>query len=107
MNNDIIEKMVLEGVLEISGVDSKTGEFLYSFTHKLKELYPMLHLEMENSISRDMMYLWENNFVTMDITEENPVVTLTQKAFVEEELEKLDDYYKHCINELKRITSLE
>ena len=107
MKNDIIEKMVLEGVLEISGIDSNTGEFLYSFTNKLKDIYPQLHTEMQNSVSRDMMFLWENNFVTMDVTENNPVVTLTEKAFIKEEIEKLDIYYTHCLNELKRITFLQ
>lgn len=107
MSNDIIEKMVLEGVLEISGIDSNTGEFLYSFTNKLKDIYPQLHTEMENSVSRDMMFLWENGFVTMDITSKNPVVSLTEKSFIDSEVEKLDEYHRFALDELKRITFLE
>jgi hypothetical protein len=33
----IIEKLILEGGLEVAGIDSEDGSLLYAFTPKIKE----------------------------------------------------------------------
>jgi hypothetical protein len=104
--DDAINKLILDGALEVSGVDSKTGELLYSFTPKLKDVSPILYKEMQDSLSRDMMFLWENGYVQMDVTVENPIVTATKKAFIQDEILKLNDYYQNVLSEFKRISSL-
>lgn len=107
MNNELVDKMILEGVIEVAGIDSTTGEFLYSFTPKLKEKYPMLFNELQIFISKEMMDLWEAGFVSMDVMEENPIVSLTEKAFIEEEVNKLGEQLKHSLSELKRLTAID
>jgi len=52
--------------------------------------------------SMQMMQLWELNMVSMDVTEENPIVTLTDKAFDEELIKSLDEDLLHTLNEAKR-----
>ena len=98
-----IEKMILEGVIEVAGIDEETGEFLYNFTEKLQELYPSLYREAQTYFSNEMMFLWENNFLEMDVTENNPLVKITEKALDKEEVEKLNPEIKATLKEVIRV----
>jgi flagellar motor protein MotB len=105
--NSQIEKMLLEGAIEVCGIDSTTGEFLYNFTDSFKELYPELYNETQSCFSREIMFLWENRFLSMDITEQNPVVTITEKALDKEEVDKLDPETQTMLKEIIRILFLK
>lgn len=83
-----IEKLILEGALEISAVD-ENGEFLYQFTDKLQEVDPKLYNTAFNSLYNDARILWVNGFIEMNITDPNPKIILNRKAFLKEEVEKL------------------
>lgn len=104
MNDDqIIEELILAGALEASAV-SETGELLYSFTNKLKDINPDLYREHLNFVNAEIMFFWEHGFVFIsDLSEENPRVSLTEKAFDEEEIKQLDSEKKNTLSELKRI----
>jgi hypothetical protein len=82
-DDDFIDNLILSGALEIVGIEEGTGEILYGFTDKLAEVDPKLHAKFVDHFHEDMMVLWQNGFVTMDVTELNPMVNLTQKAFDE------------------------
>lgn len=103
----IIEDLILEGALEIAGIDLDTGEPVYNFTDKLKDVNPELHNEMNVHFFGEMMFLWEQGFIEMDITEENPMVRLTLKAFDKKELEKLDKNKRYTLKEVSRIMRKE
>ena len=105
--DQIIEDLILQGALEIAGIDLDTGEPVYNFTEKLKEINPELHNEMNVHFFGEMMFLWEQGFVEMDITEENPIVTLTSKAFDQKELEKLDKNKRYTLKDISRIMKKE
>lgn len=49
------------------------------------------------------MYLWEKGFLQMDVTEKNPMVSLTSKAFDEEKIKALDSTEKYTLKEIIRI----
>jgi hypothetical protein len=98
-----IEKMILEGVIELVGIDEETGEFLYTFTDKLQEMYPLLYDEAQTHFSNEMMFLWENDFIEMDITEHNPLVRITEKALDPDEVESLDPEIRSTLKEVIRI----
>ena len=99
--DEFVEKLILEGVVEVSGINSKTGEFMYGFTDKLQELYPELYQRSLQFFNKFIMDLWTLGFLKMDITEQNPKVSLTLKAFQEEELSTLDDELAHTLNIIK------
>ena len=40
---DAIDYLLLNGGLEVVGLDSDNGEFLYAFTPKIKDLMPELY----------------------------------------------------------------
>ncbi len=98
----IIEDLILNGALEVAGVDIQTGEMLYNFTHKLKDVSPELDQEMQTFFSQEMMFLWENGFVEMDITEQDPIVKLTEKAFNNSEVLKLDKNKQYTLKDIIR-----
>jgi hypothetical protein len=98
----IIEGLILKGALEVSGIDIETGEPLYNFTHKIKDVSPELDQEMQTFFSQEMMFLWENGFVEMDITEKDPIVRLTQKAFNNNEVLKLDKNKQYTLKDIIR-----
>ena len=78
---EFIDYLILEGAVEVAGIDSNTGEFLYSFTDKLEQVDPEMYrrsLEMFQGMVRQ---LWEKGFLEMNIDAANPTVRLTEKAF--------------------------
>lgn len=104
---DQIEEMILEGSIEVAGIDEKTGEFLYRFSDKMKTLHPELFHAAQNYFSIEMMALWEGNFISMDVTEANPIVRITQKALDPEEVSKLDESVQHTLKEVIRALTIE
>lgn len=100
----ILEQLILEGAVEFSGVDSDTGEMLYNFTDKLQEISPMLYDEHLNNIENEIMYFWQHGFLSMsDITETNPLIRLTTKAFDQEALVSLPKDKLFALEDIKRI----
>jgi len=84
-----IDELILAGALEVYGVDPQTGEFLYSFTEKLKEVSPKTYAMVTNKVSNTVSLLWEKGFLNMDMSQENPEITLKSKAFDKAEVKGL------------------
>ena len=99
----MIDKLMLAGALEVAGVDSNTGEFLYVFTPKLKEVMPELYNQHLNHVNSEIMRLWEKGFVNVDLMSENPIVTLTEKSFDESALSLLSKEDRWGVEEIKRL----
>jgi len=102
--NEMIEKLILEGGLEVAGVDSEDGSLLYSFTSKIKELMPELYNDHLNRVNSEILSLWERAYVDIDFLAKEPVVTLTDKSFDPVEMSKLRKQDVWAIEELKRLT---
>ena len=92
MDDEIINQLILSGGLQVAGIDSETGQFLYQFTPKLKEISPDLYHEHVNHVNGELMRLWEMGFLNIDFMDENPIVTLAAKALDQEELSKKDKF---------------
>lgn len=99
----MIDKLLLAGALEVAGVDSNTGEFLYVFTPKLKDVMPELYHQHLNHVNSEIMRLWEKGFVNVDLMSDNPIVTLTSKALDDDALKDLSEEDRWAIEEMKRI----
>lgn len=87
--DDMIEKLILLGAMEVAGIDSATGEFLYGFTPKFAEIDPRLSREVNNSIQNSILDLWADGFLEIDMTREEPMVALTEKCFDEDAIDQL------------------
>ena len=99
-----IEDLILDGVIEVSGIDMETGDALYNFTSKLKDYEPELYNIHNNYFFQDLTNLWEKGFIDIEFFEEDPTVTITEKVWNEQEVSKLNTEERHSLNEIKRIT---
>jgi len=59
----MIEDLILSGALEVAGLDIETGEPLYNFTDKLKDINPKLHNEQSKYFAVETMALWEYGII--------------------------------------------
>ena len=85
----VIDALVLKGLVEVVGIDPVTQEFLYQITGDLDKLIPDLRQEGEKMYLEMLDSLWIKGFISMDKTEENPIVHLTDLAFDEEKVNEL------------------
>lgn len=105
--NDEVDALILAGALEPAGIDSETGEILYNFTDKLKDVNPLLHREVNNTLNSHIMKLWELDMVSMDILSDNPILNLTTKAFDPKLIESLEEEVSYTLKEIKRTLARE
>lgn len=49
------------------------------------------------------MALWEKGFVNVDLMLDEPIVTLTEKALINDELSKLTKQQRWSLEEIKRL----
>jgi hypothetical protein len=99
----IIEKLILDGGLETVGVDEETGELLYSFTPKIKNLMPDLYNEHITDVNTCVMALWEKGFLEIDFFAEEPIITLSEKALNKTEVEALSKKDRWNLFEIIRL----
>ena len=85
-----LDELILEGGIEVASL-SESGEFLYKFTDKLKDIDPQIYNNVIQMMYKEIIFLWENGFISMDITSSNPKVTLMEKAFDSEEVDQLPE----------------
>jgi len=100
---EYIDMLILNGAVEVVGVNPETGDFLYQFTEKMFEFAPQIYHQMLEQFEKDIMLLWTAGFVSMDPTSANPIVSLTPKAFDPEELSKLSIEERLVIEDVKRM----
>jgi hypothetical protein len=50
----MLEHLVLQGAVEVSGFDLDTGETLYTITDKLKEVSPDMYEDLEQTFKHNM-----------------------------------------------------
>jgi hypothetical protein len=103
--DEFLEQLILNGAVEVVGLDLETNEPLYTFTDKLAQFSPALHQNMSNYFYKEMMFLWENGFIEMDITEKNPTVRLTEKALDETKTRSLEKDQWYSLKEIIRLMS--
>ena len=101
--SQIIDDLILEGGLEVAGVDPDSGEMLYAFTPKVKELMPELYEDHLNFVNAELMTLWEKGFVDLDLMVEDPLISLTSKSNDQDEVKKLSKQERWSLQELKRV----
>lgn len=106
MNNnedELIKNLILEGALEVAGVDSETNELLYTITPKMQEFMPDMYEDHITQVNRDILNLWEKGYVDIDFLNPNPIVTISEKGKNKEEVAKLSKQEIWALEELKRL----
>jgi hypothetical protein len=106
-DDDQFSHLLFSGAIEICGIDEQSGEMLFRFTEKLKEIDPILYKKMTDSFYRELLSLWEKGFISMDITEESPMVSITEKALDALELGNLNIEQRLHLEDIIKKTSKE
>ena len=101
--DETIEALVLSGAIEVAGKDPTTKETLYKFNPSIQKIMPELYREHLNEVNRDIMALWEKGFLDVDLLSKDPLVTLTDKAFNDDEIEKISRELQVSLTEIKRL----
>jgi tRNA A-37 threonylcarbamoyl transferase component Bud32 len=100
---ETIDSLILNGAIEITAIDSKTGEPLYAFTPKMKTIMPKLYEQHITEVNKDIMTLWEKGFLNIDMLTDNPIVTLSDKSFIDFEVKNLSKDLQMSLLEIKRL----
>ena len=98
MSNEELESMILDGLVEFAGLDSETGEFLYSFTPKMYQQNPEVLLESIMHIKKDLEILMNAGFLFVDLDEENPSIFLTGLHLEEDAIKELSPEHQKMLN---------
>jgi hypothetical protein len=101
--DELIKNLILEGALEVAGVDSESGEFLYSVTPKMQEIMPDMYEDHITQVNRDILNLWEKGYVNVDFLSANPMVTISAKGLDKNEISKLTKPEIWALEEVKRL----
>jgi hypothetical protein len=100
---EIFDMLILNGAIEVVGIDPISGEFLYSMTEKMIDIMPEIYQEHLNQVNNHIMNLWQDGFLEVNLLDPSPMVTLTEKSFNLEELKKMDSESLEYLNEIKRV----
>ena len=106
MNNnedELIKNLILEGALEVAGVDSETNELLYSITPKMQEVMPDMYEDHLTQVNKDILNLWEKGYVNIDFLLAEPIVTISEKGLDKSEVSKLTKPEIWALEEVKRL----
>ena len=101
--DELIKNLILEGALEVAGLDAETGEFLYAVTPKMQEVMPDMYEDHINQVNRDILNLWEKGYVNIDFLSANPMVTISKKGLDKAEVSKLTKPEIWALEEVKRL----
>lgn len=80
----LAEELLLMGAIEAAGVDEE-GKITYKFTENAKDIAPELYSHYMDNFYSDLMTLWQKGFISMDVTEQNPKVTVVVSKFTDDE----------------------
>lgn len=100
---EVIDALILNGALEISAMDSETGQMVYAVTDKMAEIAPEIYKEISDQTQKDIMSLWEKGLLSVDILSENPEVSLTEIALDRGNWEDLSDSEYSTMNTVMRM----
>jgi hypothetical protein len=106
MNNpedDLINNLILQGALEVAGLDSETGEFLYAVTPKLQDVMPDMYEDHLKVVNKDLLNLWEKGYLDIDFFLADPIVTISKKGLDKNEISKLTKPEIWALEEVKRL----
>ncbi len=51
----MLEHLLLQGAIEVSGIDPHTGDTLYNITDKLEEVSPVMYKDIESIYRKNML----------------------------------------------------
>jgi hypothetical protein len=106
MDEEFLDILILEGVVEVAGIDSKTGEMLYSFTKKILDRPELMAIITDTHV-QEIYYLWEQGFLNMNMLEDNPTVRITSKALDDNEVDQLPLHLQIALRQIVEASRID
>lgn len=104
MDEPTLEDLILAGAIEVAAFDAENEELLYRFTEEANKIFPELYEAHLASVHEDVMYFWEQGYLNIDAMDDpNPRISLTKKAFIDQELDKLPQDKQKALEDIKHI----
>ena len=100
---DIIDALILNGALEVSAIDSETGQFVYTVTEKMAELAPEIYEEINNQIAKDIMTLWQKRLLIVNVMSDSPEVSPSEVGLDRANWINLSDSEYSTMNTVMRL----
>jgi hypothetical protein len=97
MEDEMLEHLILQGYVEVAGIDPDTGDMLYSFTDLAKTQMPHLERQFEEEFHKNIMFFWEAGALDMNVYEENPKIRLNPLALSDEFMSSLSTERKQAL----------
>ena len=97
LEEEMLEKLILQGYVEAAGIDSNTGEMVYSFTDLAKTEMPDLEKQFEEEFHKNLMFFWQAGILDMNVYEENPIIRLNGTAITQDFLDSLSFERKQAL----------
>jgi hypothetical protein len=101
--DELIKNLILEGALEVAGVDSENGELLYTITPKMQDVMPDMYEDHLTQVNKDILNLWEKGYVNINFLDKEPMVTISEKGLDKKEVSKLSKQEIWALEEIKRL----
>lgn len=101
----LIDNLILAGAVEPAGMDSDTGEMLYSFTPKIDEVFPKMSEVIHDHFHSVVMSLWTKGFVNITLDEKDPDVSLTDMYKNEQAVSQLSAIEKTVLKNIIQLFS--
>lgn len=98
--SEMLEKLILDGSVEVAGVDMETGSFVYNFTPQLKDNNPEIFDSVMSIFYSIVLQLWERGYLDIDLEDEDPLIMLTDKGENLEDLDNLDKMQKEVLKSI-------
>ena len=105
-DDDDLEQLILDGIVEFAGLDPD-GQMLYSFSSDIETKAPEIYHMVQKMHMQDIYTLWEMGFISMDITQVNPLARVTELAFDDEALSKLPTHMRIMLEQIKDAMRIE
>jgi hypothetical protein len=97
MGEEMLEHLILQGYVEPAGIDSETGDILYSFTELAKTEMPDLERQFEEEFHKNIMFFWQSGILDMNVYEENPTIRLNGTAITQDFIDSLSFERKQAL----------
>ena len=106
-NDEILEKLILAGAVEVAGLDPN-GEFLYSFTADMPNLFPEFYEHVSHMYSNAITELWSDGYLDITLNEDGEeIVMLNEKSVDTVELDKLSVTARSLMDSILRSFQIE
>lgn len=99
---NLIDAMILNGMLEFEGIDMESGQIIFHMTEKMREKAPALYQDIGEAIHQNILSLWEKGLLSMNIMDESPMVAPTEAALDRANWADLDESQRHIMNTIMR-----